>query len=179
MAVLNSTITYLAGPIDKAKDLGVGWRKEFRIKAEHFGIKILDPTHKPNDMLSETAAEQATIHSLRSRHDWEGMTRYIKKIRHLDLRFVDLCDFVIAYVDPTIHMCGTYHEIFLASQQEKPILLIVNGGLDAMPAWLFSVVNYKEVFASIDDCIAYLDLIDRGIVNIDDRWVLIRNYLNK
>ena len=40
---LKEAIVYLSGPIDKAADLGKGWREEFIKKARHLKMQVIDP----------------------------------------------------------------------------------------------------------------------------------------
>ncbi len=47
---------------------------------------------------------------------WETM--------HIDLRMVDISDFVIAYCPTNIYSVGTVHEIVVARQQRKPVLFV-------------------------------------------------------
>ncbi len=43
---------------------------------------------------------------------------------HIDLRMVDVSDFVIAYCPTSVYSVGTPHEIVVARQQHKPVLLV-------------------------------------------------------
>lgn len=43
---------------------------------------------------------------------------------HIDLRMVDISDFVIAYCPTNIYSVGTPHEIIVARQQHKPVLFV-------------------------------------------------------
>ena len=43
---------------------------------------------------------------------------------HIDLRMVDLSDFVIACCPTNLYSVGTPHEIVVARQQRKPVLLV-------------------------------------------------------
>ena len=43
---------------------------------------------------------------------------------HIDLRMVDISDFVVAYCPTNIYSVGTVHEIVVARSQHKPVLFI-------------------------------------------------------
>ena len=92
------------------------------------------------------------------------------------MRSVDYSDAIIALIDSDIHMCGTYNEIFLAESQHKPILAIIKGGPAKAPGWIFDVIRWQEMFCSVEECVEYLDKIDKSEIDIDDRWVLIRKH---
>lgn len=40
---------------------------------------------------------------------------------HIDLRMVDMSDFVIAYCPTNIYSVGTVHEIVVTREQHKPV----------------------------------------------------------
>ncbi|MFA5759399.1 MAG: hypothetical protein WC942_08620 [Clostridia bacterium] len=178
---LKNAVVYLAGPIDNATDLGRGWRQEIthKIKQSNIQLKVLDPTQKPHDAMSETSEEQIKIRQLKQTGQWDALVKFMKRLRRTDLRFVDLSDFIILYLDPTVHMVGSYNEMFVAEQQQKPILAIVNGTKADLSSWLFATLKPSEIFESVDECVAYLRCINDGTIELDDRWLLIRDYLNQ
>jgi len=179
--VLDKTIAYLCGPIDEAIDQGIGYRRDFISISEKYGleIKFLDPTNKLKGLQQEVGTEQDRIERYRNRGRWKDLTNFMKIIVRADLRQVDLSDFVIAKVDKNIHMCGSYHEIFLADIEKKPILAIIEGGKKNAPAWLFGILDHNLMFDDAEECVKYLDKINRGLVKLDDRWVLLRKQLDE
>jgi hypothetical protein len=100
---------------------------------------------------------------------------------------VDLSDFLVVVVDPNIHMCGTYNEIFVAEQQHKPCFFICKGGLKNLPRWLFDVVDLDEpkklkrcnVFENIEQVINELKLINHKKIPMSDKWVLVRREIER
>ena len=54
---------------------------------------------------------------------YEELSGLMKTIRSVDLRLVDISDFLIVSLDLNTHPCGTYEEIFLANRQKKPIII--------------------------------------------------------
>jgi len=176
---LNNAITYLCGPIDRVPDAGVVWRKRFTtlIKERNLSIKILDPTNKPAGQISESEVERDYMNRLKAQKKWDELKVFVQNLRRTDLRFVDYSDFVVARVDQSVHMCGTYDEIFLAEKQHKPVLIICEGGKACLPNWLFGVARIDEIFDTVEDCVDYLCKLNSGDIPIDSRWVLVKQYL--
>ncbi len=180
MQKLDGAVVYLSGPMEYASDYGVNWRQEIikSFKDNDLNIICLDPTNKPVELHGTNLKEDVeTTKRLKNEGKWEELTKFVKEFRRKDLRYTDLSDFIIAVIDPNIHLCGTYNEIFEAERQKKPRFAIIKGGLKAMPSWLFAVFNYKCVFSSVDECVQHLKKINDGTIRADDKWVLIRNHL--
>lgn len=179
--ILDKSMCYLAGPIDFAKNLGVGYRKEFKAmcKANNLKIIFLDPTAKITGLANDVNIEQNNIIKYKKEKKWNNLTKLMKKIVRSDLRQVDLSDFIIVFVDTSIHMCGTYHELVQADIQKKPVLTIINGGKAKAPSWLFGIIDHNLMFESIEECVRFLCKVNNGQTLLDDRWVLFRNELPK
>jgi|2_EtaG_2_1085320.scaffolds.fasta_scaffold00338_2 hypothetical protein len=179
--VLDKSLAYLIGPIDEAKDQGIGWRRELIRLSEEYKLKIkfLDPTNKLKGLQQEVGTEQDRIARYRTRGRWKDLSDFMKVIVRVDLRQVDFSDFVIAKVDKSIHMCGSYHEIFVADIEKKPILAIIKGGKKNAPAWLFGILDHNLMFDDEEECVKYLVKINDGDVELDDRWVLLRKQLDE
>jgi len=177
--VLDKTLCYLVGPIDEDPDDGKVWRMKLKNKIieKKIGIQFLDPTDKLGNLAGEIGDEKAYHKKLKREHRWEELSKFMHKVGRHDLRQVDISDFIIAKIDRNIHLCGTYDEVFTADRQHKPILMIIEGGKENAPSWLFAFYDYNLMFDSDDECIEYLIKINDGEINIDDRWVLIRKYL--
>ena len=177
MQVLNKSIVYLSGPIDHAKDHGVGWREEFKLKTEAIGLVYLDPTKKPGEKMSETTVEKNTVAEFKKNKDWDGLKKYVKNFRRIDLRFVDLSDFLVIYIDTSVHMMGSYDELFVAERQRKPIFAIVEGGIEKASSWLFGC-STEKLFNNLDECVEHLHKINNGEIKLSDKFCLIRKYIN-
>jgi len=174
--LLEGYICYLAGPIDEAKDDGVGWRKDFKelVHKKKASLLFLDPTVKFKGLTSEVGKEKENQQLLREQGDWKGLRKMFRKIVRADLRMVDIADILIAKVDKNIHMCGTYNEIVIADIEKKPILLIIEGGKKHCPSWLFGIVHHKFMFDSLEECADYIRKVNEKKVKIDDKWVFLR-----
>lgn len=165
---------YLAGPIDHADDDGVIWRQKITPLLESLGVMVLDPTNKPVSQckFNEIGDEKDMIKKLVELERWDELRNIAKEIVLVDLRMVEVADFLIAYVDPDIHICGTYDEIFEALRHRKPTLIVHKGGKARMSMWLRGKLNHNFVFESFDELYAYLEALHDGTIDPDyTRWV--------
>ncbi len=127
---------YCSGPIEYAKDDGVGWRLLATEALAGAGHSVVDPTKGIDHQLK-------LIASLREANDIEALTRLAKKIRRKDLDDMLLCDEVLCMVDPKIPSFGTIEEIVVAYEHRMPIHLIVNGGVAVCPLWLLALTTMR------------------------------------
>jgi len=165
---------YLAGPIDYAEDDGVAWRQDITPVLESMNIMVMDPTNKmtTNTKYNEVGDEQNNLKKLKELGRWHELRSEMKPIVLVDLRMVEIADFVIAYIDPTTPMCGTWEELFVSLKQRKPTFVVAEGGKEAMPLWLFGRINPDYMFDSFEDLGLYLKGIDEGKIAEDaTRWV--------
>jgi len=165
---------YLAGPIDHANDDGVGWRQFATPHLKERGIQILDPTDKPTSQcrFNEIGDEKEMIKKLVELERWDELRDIAKEIVLVDLRMVEVADFLIAYIDPDIHICGTYDEIFEALRHRKPTLVVHKGGKSRMSMWLRGKLNHNFVFETFAELFNYLDALHDGTIEPDyTRWV--------
>jgi len=179
---LDGACVYLSGPMEYAKDNGIEWRRKFINLACIKGLDIdfIDPTNKPGSEDIKSYEDKEMQIKLQEAGEYLKLRECVSAYRRFDLRFVDLSDFLVIFIDPTVHMCGTYNEVFIAEQQHKPCFFICKDGLKKLPRWLFDVIDLDEpgkrcnVFKTIDEVIEELMLIDSGVVSMSNKWVLIR-----
>ncbi len=176
MNKLNQARVYLSGPIDYAPDLGRGWRDEFIKQSKSLNLKIINPCDKPLPCEHEIKGEHRFVEIFRKNKDWKNLQSFVKTFRRQDLRFTDIADFLVIYVNKEIHMCGSYDELFVAERQKKPIFCIVEGGIECLPTWLFGVFKIENIFNSVSECVAHLNILNKQEV-LDSSWVLIGQYL--
>jgi nucleoside 2-deoxyribosyltransferase len=95
----------------------------------------------------------------------------MKTIRSVDLRLVDISDFLVVNLDLDIHPCGTYEEITWANRQKKPIIIHMVQGKGHAPDWLFGMIPHQMIFSNWDEIKNYLNHINNS-ENIDThkRW---------
>ena len=171
---LNNHRVYLAGPIDNADDDGTIWRRKITPYLKKMGLTILDPTNKPTSQCkwNEVGEEKEHIQKLVDLERWDELRNLAKEIVLVDLRMVEVSDFMICYLDRDIHQCGTYDELFEALRRRKPTLIVHKGGKKEMSMWLRGKVNHNFVFESFDELYSYLEALHDGVVEPDyTRWV--------
>lgn len=152
--------TYLVGAMDRVKDGGVEWRELITPWLEGMGIVVMNPCNKPIDVGIEDENTRRDIEYLKATGQFSKIKDEYGVIRTLDLRCVDICDFVVASIDIDVHACGTYEEITTANRQKKPILVWCKQGKRYAPNWLFMMLPHEHIFDSLGDLQAYLDHVD-------------------
>ena len=168
---------FVSGPIDRVDDDGVGWRNDIKriCKERNINIEFLDPCDKPEHLGQEIGDEKKRMEELKSGGPemWLEAQREVKKFKRIDYRMVDMCDFYIIYIDINVHMCGSYFENKVAEEERKPIFVILADHMEKkdLPTWLVDLVNYDEMFESVEECVNYLDEMNNGKIIIDDRWI--------
>ncbi len=138
-SLLKGATVYLSGPMDfvasRAEEQRNGWRARIAAVLKAYGVRVFDPWYKPEVRgLGRYGIEDATSTQARDRWVFErgqkaaqvraSLASDFWPIMHIDLRMVDLCDFVIACTPTNLYSVGTPHEIVLARQQRKPVLLV-------------------------------------------------------
>jgi len=178
---LFGTRVYLAGPMDRVKDGGVQWRNDLTPFLNEQGVIVLDPCNKPIDVGVEDSSGREQRVILKQEEKLEEVAKDMKVIRAVDLRMVDICDFIIAHVDIDVHMCGTYEEITTANRQRKPVLYHIEQGRQNVPDWLLGVVGENScdmIFSSWNAIKHYLKGLNSAneenvqeVYNKHRRWV--------
>lgn len=168
---LKGSRCYLAGAMDRVPDGGIGWRNKLKYKLQKFGVCVLNPCDKPIALGREDEKGREYIHSLKLQGKFDEVKELLKEIRSIDLRMVDVSDFIILNIDTSVHMCGSYEELTLANRQKKPCLIHVEQGKIECPNWVFGMVPHEHIFSEWEDLIFYLDEIHNLGPN-HKRWVL-------
>lgn len=154
---LTNQRVYLAGAMDRVADRGNGWRDNITPFLENLGIVVFNPIKKPTHIGIEDEITHKYKLKLKEEMNYDELSSVMKTIRSVDLRLVDISDFLIVNLDLDIHPCGTYEEIFWANRQKKPIIVHMVQGKQQAPDWLFGTIPHKMIFSS---------------------WLEIRDYLN-
>jgi nucleoside 2-deoxyribosyltransferase len=154
---LKTQRVYLAGAMDRVKDRGKGWRDEITPFLEKLGVIVFNPIKKPTIIGQEDERTHRYKIKLKNEKNYDELSQLMKVIRSVDLRLVDISDFMIVNLDLDVHPCGTYEEIFWANRQKKPIIVHMVQGKQKAPDWLFGTIPHEMIFSS---------------------WLEIRNYLN-
>lgn len=148
---------YLAGAMDRVKDRGAGWRESITPFLESLGVIVFNPISKPTDVGLEDNDTHAIKVKLKSMERYDELTSIMKTIRSVDLRLVDISDFLIVNLDLDIHPCGTYEEIFWANRQKKPIIVHMVQGKSRTPDWLFGTIPHQTIFSNWEEIKNYLN----------------------
>jgi len=147
---------YLAGAMDRVADRGNGWRDNITPFLTDLGVVVFNPIKKP----STIGQEDETTHKLKIKlkldQNYDELSSVMKVIRSVDLRLVDISDFLIVNLDLEIHPCGTYEEIFWANRQKKPIIVHMVQGKQKAPDWLFGTIPHEMIFSSWESLKDYL-----------------------
>lgn len=137
--LLHGARVYLSGPMDfvlsRTREKKYGWRNRLGQFLRHHGADVFDPWYKPLVKgIGPVGEEDERSIELRKRWTFSPNPGGAKargycestfgNVLHIDLRMVDLSDFVIAYCPTNLYSVGTPHEIALARQQRKPVLMV-------------------------------------------------------
>lgn len=161
---------YLAGPIDRCPDEGRSWRESIFSFLTDLGVVVLNPLSKPTEIAKEDSECRQFRKQLKSDENYDPLRIQMKVIRNVDLRMVDISDFLIVHLDLDIYACGTLEEIFLANRQKKPIILHMKQGKQNVPDWLFGTIPHQTMFGNWEQVKDYLIQIDKGGEPSPDRW---------
>lgn len=157
---LNKQRCYLAGAIDRVADRGNSWRDNITPLLSNFGVIVLNPLKKPTYFGAEDDVTAAYKRQLKQDQNYEELSKVMRIIRSIDLRMVDISDFLIVNLDLDTHPCGTLEEIFWANRQKKPILIHMVQGKRHAPDWLFGTIPHHFIFDTWQDMHSYLIKID-------------------
>ena len=145
---LVSTRGYLCGAMDRVPDGGVQWRQVLKEALADLGIQWMDPTCKPIDIGIEDLENRQIRRANKQNGDFAAVKRDMKIIRHVDLRMVDISDFLVVNLDMSVHACGTWEEVSLANRQKKPIIARIEQGKAHAPDWLLAMIPTQMIFSS-------------------------------
>jgi hypothetical protein len=174
MKKLKGLRCYLAGPIDHAEDDGVGWRTEAEKWFEKKKVYVFNPCNKPisYQKYKEIDEEKEKMMALKTTGRFYELSQRMREIVHVDLRMVDISDFVVVYLNPEIAMFGTIHELINSLHQRKPTLVVIEGGRTKAPNWLFGIMDFNFMFDDFESLYNFLEHIDKGTIEADlGRWV--------
>jgi hypothetical protein len=150
-------------------DLGVQWRQEITPFLQNLGVTVLDPCDKPTDVVTE---DQERWVKDRAAGKFDQLTKDIHLLRCVDLRMVDVADFIIVNLNNDIRTCGTWEEIFLANRQKKPVIFHLTPGKLECPLWLFGTFPHQMMFDNWCDVRRYLVDVNFDRVPSLGRWLL-------
>lgn len=161
----------MAGPMDRCPNNGQTWRDTITPILSGLDLKVLNPISKPINIAKEDSDNRKYKQKLKELKNYDALSSLMKEIRSVDLRMVDISDFIIVNVDLEIFPCGTMEEIFLANRQKKPIIVHMQQGKENAPDWLFGTLPHQLIFSNWFEIVDYLKHIDAD-TNIEcyKRW---------
>jgi nucleoside 2-deoxyribosyltransferase len=168
---LNNQRVYLAGAMDRVVDRGNGWRDDISPFLQNLGIIVFNPIKKPTIVGQEDEQTHKHKIKLKAEKKYNELSEVMKVIRSVDLRLVDISDFLIVNLDLDVHPCGTLEEIFWANRQKKPIIVHMVQGKQSAPDWLFGTIPHEMIFSSWDEVKKYLIYINSYCdIETHKRW---------
>tara|TARA_R110002074_G_scaffold156071_6_gene312156 strand:- start:30 stop:563 length:534 start_codon:yes stop_codon:yes gene_type:complete len=171
MKRLNKQRCYLAGAIDRVPDRGNGWRDFITPFLESLGVEVFNPLKKPTNLALEDVSVAKHKTQLKKQGKYDELSQLMKSIRSVDLRMVDVSDFLIVNLDIETHPCGTLEEIFWANRQKKPIIIHIAQGKSKTPDWLFGTIPHSMIFSEWEGIQAYLQDINQNMsLEPTERW---------
>lgn len=163
---------YLGGAMDRVLDGGVGWRINLQRELADLDVIWMDPTSKPIEIGIEDLENREYRHKMKECGSFDTVSTDMKIIRCVDLRMVDLSDFLIVSIDLDVHQCGTYEELFLANREKKPIILMITQGKKNCPDWLLGTVPHDLIFNSWEEVKQYVRHVAHDpVINTFRRWM--------
>lgn len=167
---LSGMRTYLVGAMDRIPCGGTVWRNKIMPHLSALNISVINPCDHPLEQVSV----RDSITDLKQSGNFADIRKQFGQIRNIDLRCVDVCDFIIAHVDVNVHACGTYEEIVTANRQKKPVLIWCEQGKSQAPNWLFFMLPHEHIFDNMDALLEYLNQINSQNDILDlDRWIFL------
>lgn len=179
MGKLDQATGYMSGAMEFTTDHGIGWRRKFIDLSNDAGLNIhyIDPTNKPGGRDIKMGEDKSMQEQMQKEGRFDELRAYVADYRRYDLRFVDISDFSVVSITPTIPQWGTANELYEMERQHKPRLGIIKGGFYQLPRWLFDVFGPDDLFETEQDVIDHLVKLDQGVIELDKRWVLVRKHI--
>jgi len=170
---------YLSGAMDLAPDGGIGWRQRVIPELLAMGIVPLDPCNKiiygDDSSYIEDVDRRGIRDSLKVAGEWEEVREEMRPVRLIDLRMVNVSDFVIVQLDKNVGACGTHDEMTISNISKKPVLIHFEQGKEEAYDWLFSMLPHEHIFSTWDALLAYIDYINTTSVVVEtyNRWIFL------
>ena len=174
MGRLYGSRCYLAGPMDRVADHGEGWRNDISPFLKSKGIVVLDPCNKKINLGLEKIEDKKRRESLKTKEDYDTISKEMRTLRTVDLHMVDMSEFIIVNFDTEAHMCGTMEEIFWANRLKRPVLLMCPQGKNKIYDWMYGVLPHSHFFSSWFEIRAYISHIHTALddeLKDENRWM--------
>lgn len=180
MNFLKGTRGYLAGNLENVTGQEFrDWREWFEEEMLKINIFCFNPCETVlKNFPVEHESFQKQVKGLRAKGDFDELNRLMKDVRRRDLAMVDKCDFVVANINPDKPTWGTTEELAMAIRMNKPIYLVINGGLGLknIPLWVAGMVRPECWYETLDEVVENLRKIDSGEIKLCTKeWRLLED----
>lgn len=178
--LLRDTRVYLAGVVECDPIGAVSWRQQMTDQLAKYDLRVYNPLVKP-DWLPEYSRVDVQVYKdvlagKQPKVDMDLPTVFeaTAAVRRICLRMVSSCDWVICYL-PKIFTAGTFEELYLAAQLEKPVLFFVPEGIP--PTWVLPIFANPETmkdtyFKSWDTLLDHVEKLNDGVAYMDPfKWL--------
>lgn len=171
---LKGQLCYLAGYIDDNPIKARIWRQDITKFLHNLEIGAFDPCDKAvlNAKVSENEDFVMDINALKKEGFYEEAQKRMREIVRLDLKMVDLSNFLILNINRNYHMCGSYSEFTYACMQRKPVFIYCEQGIEKISNWIWGLGDYEYFFDDWDKLKAKITQIAtaEGIDDLDSKW---------
>jgi hypothetical protein len=170
--VLERTKVYLVGPMEYSQ--GRSWREDIEKDLAALNILPINPYCKPflNDLKEDEETHKNLYQKMQDR-DFDSVHEHMKSVRYFDLHCVDHSTFIIAYINPDVPTYGSTDELQQAARMQRPIFLVVEGGITETPLWLMGMIKPQYIYDSFEDVMSVIKKIDSGEIALNpEKWKL-------
>ncbi len=160
--------------MDRVADHGVQWRDDLIPFLQNMGVVINNPANKPAGLGAiETGDWKQQRVEAKLRSDWDKVEEMMDPIVHVDLRLVDVSDFLIVNIDMEAKPSGTFAEMTMACLQRKPVIIHCAEGKAGVPDWWFGHAKHHMFFGTWDEVKWYLEHVNSApAYETYGRWLL-------
>ena len=156
---------------------GRGWRDTIKTQLKYCNITFFDPYHRPfiHDTPEDEVSRSEMLHWMET-EQYDLVTQRIAEVRRFDLRLVDISDWFICVISPTIPSWGTVEELSVIVRESKPVFVIIDDpeGKKKTPLWVMSMVDHNYIYNSFEEATDMIKAIDAGIVKLSsNKWKLL------
>lgn len=163
--LLYKTKCTVIGPMQYAD--GQGIRNYFKQELGKLGIVVFDHYRKPFcDETDEGSTTKEQLFRWMEEEEYDKVAEK-KMIRTVDLKLVDISDWIIFYFSPKVMTCGSWEEFFWAARLKKKILFVNVEGKKKSPFWVLWTIPHADIFSSREEAVEYIRKVDSGELPID------------
>ena len=182
MGYLKHTKCYLVGPVEHDASFGKDWRDVAVEELNKLNITTYNPLDRPKWMshiepyVPMDVSRDEVLDAIDNNQEKDKYVLAQQFIRHICLRFVHSCDFVLCYL-PNSKTFGTTEELVIAHQARKPIIMVCP---DKVPSlWVYDLVKDQPIFTDLKKAFGYINSINNGKEEIETlKWIFMRDYPN-